>query len=140
MPTKPSKSKRMTLDEAVAASSWKNRPVSRKRATTAGIVGLFFGYMGAHDFIMRHKKRGFIHLIAFSICFTMFLVPFFMGVIAAYCRMHPELKVQCLDLRGNDITLNVIMTTGLVLVVANLIWGIVESVIILAHRKDFEEK
>ena len=140
MPTRPNSKKKMTLDEAVVASSWRNRPVTRKRATTAGIIGLFFGYMGAHDFIMRHKKRGLVHLISFAIAFTMFIVPFFLGVLSVYCRMHPELNVECLDLRGNDVTLNIVMTAGLILSALGVLWGIVESIIILIHRNSFPEK
>ena len=139
MPTKPHTEKKMTLDEAVAKSDWHNRPVSRKRATVAGIVGIPFGCLGMHDFIMRHKKRGFIHLIATTIAFGLFFGPFIYGVSVVYGCMHPELKLQCVKIDDYDDTLNVIMIIGLVLTLASILWGIVESVIILARRNQFKD-
>ena len=140
MPTKPRANKKMTLDEAVAKSDWRNRPVSRKRATVAGILGIPFGCLGMHDLIMRHKKRGFIHLIATTIAFGLFFVPFIYGVSVVYGCMHPEMNLQCVKIDDYDDTLNVIMIIGMVLTVASIIWGIVESVIILINRKNFQEK
>lgn len=139
MPTKPRTEKKMTLDEAVAKSDWRNRPVSRKRATVAGIIGIPFGCLGMHDFIMRHKKRGFIHLIATTIAFGLFFGPFIYGVSVVYGCMHPELKLQCVKIDGYDDTLNVIMIIGLVLTLASILWGIIESVIILARRNQFKD-
>ena len=140
MPTKPRANKKMTLNEAVAKSDWRNRPVSRKRATVAGILGIPFGCLGMHDFIMRHKKRGFIHLIATTIAFGLFFVPFIYGVSVVYGCMHPELNLQCIKIGDYDDTLNTIMIIGMVLTVASIIWGIVESVIILANRNSFQDK
>ena len=140
MPTKPRANKKMTLDEAVAKSDWRNRPVSRKRATVAGILGIPFGCLGMHDFIMRHKKRGFIHLLITTFVFGMFFTPFMYGVSVAYGCMHPELNLQCIKISDYDDTLNAIMIIGMVLTVASIIWGIVESVIILANRNSFQDK
>jgi len=138
MATKPHT--RLTLDEAVEASDWKKRKISRRRATTAGIVGLFFGYMGAHDFIMRHKKRGFVHLISAAIAITMFFMPFLYGVSVVYGCRHPELNLQCVDISEYDDMLNVIMIIGMVLTAGVIIWGIVESIIILRNRDCFPKQ
>ena len=140
MPTKPHAKKKMTLDEAVAKSDWRNRPISRKRATVAGVLGIPFGCLGIHDFILHHKKRGFIHLIVSSIVFGMFFMPFIYGVSVVYGCMHPELGLQCVNISEYDDTLNVVMTIGLIGTLASIIWGIVESVIVLINRNKFENK
>ena len=128
MPTKPRTEKKMTLDEAVAKSDWHNRPVSRKRATVAGILGTPFGCLGIHD------------LIATTIAFGLFFVPFIYGVSVVYGCMHPEMNLQCIKIDDYDDTLNVIMIIGLILTLVSILWGIVESVIILINRKNFQEK
>lgn len=138
MATKPHT--RLTLDEAVEASDWKKRQISRRRATTAGIVGLFFGYMGAHDFIMRHKKRGFFHLATAAIAISMFLMPFLYGVSVVYGCRHPELNLECVDISGYDDMLNTVMTIGMIFTAIVIIWGIVESIIILKNRDSFPKK
>ena len=139
MPTKPTKSKKhgkAYLDEAVAKSTYHKKPITRKRAFCAAVFGIPFGWMGMHNFIMRRKKRGLLHLLTSNIAFLLFFVPFCLGIMAVYpCRHGGE----CIDISSYDNTLNVILIIGIVSFVACLIWGIVESVVILINLNRFPE-
>ena len=50
------------------------------------------------------------------------------------------MNLQCIKIDDYDDTLNVIMIIGLILTLVSILWGIVESVIILINRKNFQEK
>ena len=69
MPTKPSHKKhgKDYLDEAVAKSTYRKKPITRSRAIKAGILGILLGTTGIHNAMMRNKKRGFVHLLFSSI-------------------------------------------------------------------------
>ena len=138
MPTKPSKSTRKHgkdyLDEAVAKSTYHYKPITRRRAIYAAILGIPFGWAGIHNFIMRRKKRGALHMIISTVALSLFFYPLSYGISVVYrCRKG----LECIDMSGYDDTLNVLIIIGLILYGANIIWGIVESVIILINIKRF---
>lgn len=138
MPTKPSKSKQKHgkdfLDEAVAKSTYRYKPVTRRRALYAAIFGIPFGWAGIHNFIMRRKKRGALHVIISTVAISMFFYPICYGVTVVYrCKQG----LECVDISGYDDTLNFLIITGLVLYGANIIWGIIESIIILININRF---
>ena len=137
MPTKPHK---ISLDEAVEASTWRGKPITRKRATVAGILGIIFGFSGLHNLIMHRKKRAAGHFITSSIAFAMFVYPFAYGVAVVYCNNHIDTFKNCPNVTegGLDTTLNIVMTIGLVLSISALLWGIIEGIIILVHRNRFD--
>ncbi len=138
MPTAPSKSKtkhgKDYLDEAVAKSTYHSKPISRKRALYAGILGIPFGWAGLHNFIMHRKKRGILHVIFSTIALTLFFYPFSYGITVVY---RCKLKIECIDISSYDNTLNVLIIVGLILCALNFIWGIIESIVILINLKRF---
>ena len=139
MPTKPSKNRKHGkeyLDEAVAKSTYRKKPVTRKRAVFAGILAFPLGLIGAHDFALRNKKRGFFHLLISTVFFGMVFLPLSHGIFVVYQCQHGG---ECIDMSGYDDTLNVIVIAGLILLAASFIWGIVEGIIILTHLGRFEE-
>ena len=38
---------------------------SRKRVITSGLLGLFLGYFGVHNFVMKQPVRGVLHILLF---------------------------------------------------------------------------
>ncbi len=134
MPTKPHK---MTLDEAVARSTWQDKPITRRRATIAGYFGVLLGFTGVHNLIMRQKKRALIHALSSAAAFAMFLAPLIYVLVVVVKCQHPE-KFECPDISGYDDTLNVIMIIGMILSGLALLWGTAEGVIILLNRNRFK--
>lgn len=139
MPTKPSKNKhgKDYLDEAVAKSTYRRKPISRNRAIAAGILAVPLGCIGMHDILLRNKKRGFIHILISSVAFGMFFLPLSHAFMIVYKCKH---NLGCEDIHGYDDTLNVIVIAGLILFAASIIWGIIEGIIILTHLNRFVEK
>jgi TM2 domain-containing membrane protein YozV len=138
MPTKPSSKKhgKAYLDEAVEKSTYRAKPITRKKAIIAGCLALPLGSTGIHNFLMRNKKRGFFHLLISSIAFGLFFFPFSHALLAVYsCQMGGE----CIDMSSYDDTLNALLITGLILLAGSIIWGAVEGIIILINHKHFEE-
>jgi hypothetical protein len=139
MPTKPSHKKhgKAYLDEAVAKSTYRKKPITRSRAIKAGILGILLGTTGIHNALMHNKKRGFVHLLYSSTTFGMFFLPLCHGFLVIYkCRHGGE----CIDMTSYDDTLNALVIAGLILFATSIIWGIVEGVIILKNAKNFPKK
>ena len=134
MPTKPHK--KMTLEEAVAKSTWQHKPITRRRATIAGYLGILLGFTGVHNLIMYRKKRALAHALSSAVAFAMFLLPLFHVLSVVIMCQHPE-RYECPDIRGYDGTLNFILTSGLILSGVAILWGIVEGIIILINRNRF---
>ena len=136
MPTAPSKKKhgKDYLDEAVAKSTYRKKPITRRRAMIAGILAIPLGCIGFHDFLLRNKKRSFVHTLVSAIAFFMVVIPLAHAFTIVYrCQIGEE----CLSMEGYDDTLNAIVIAGLVIFAASIIWGIVEGIIILTHLNRF---
>jgi len=134
MPTKPHK---MTLEEAVARSTWQEKPITRRRATIAAYLGILLGFTGIHNLIMRRKKRALAHAVSSTIAIAMFLIPLISVLIVVVKCQHPE-QFECPDISGYDDTLNVIMIAGMILTALAIIWGFIEGVILLLNRNRFK--
>lgn len=139
MPTKPSKKKhgKDYLDEAVAKSTYHKKPITRKRAIRAGILGILLGCTGIHNSIMHNKKRGFAHLLLSTIAFGMFFFPLSHAFLVVYQCQHGG---ECINITGYDDVLNVLVIAGFILFIASIIWGIVEGIIILKNCKNFPKE
>ena len=135
MPTKPKK--KLTLDEAVEASTWRHKPISRRRATVAGLLGIMFGYTGIHNFIMHRKKRGFCHMLISSASLLALFLPLIQAVFVVYSCKHPEFGYPCYKMDSYDDALNVLLIIGIIATVFNVAWGAIEGAIILIHRNRF---
>lgn len=140
MPTAPSKHRKHGkdyLDEAVAKSTFRKKPITRSRAIKAGILGILLGTTGIHNAIMRNKKRGFVHLLFSSAAFGMFFLPLCHAFSVVYLCRHGG---ECVDMSSYDDTLNALVIAGFILFFASIVWGIVEGIIILKNCKSFPKK
>ena len=139
MPTKPSKRKRGKdyLDEAVAKSAYRKKPITRSRAIKAGTLGILLGATGIHNILMHNTKRGLAHLLYSSTAFGMFFLPLCHAFIVVYLCKHGE---ECIDISSYDDTLNTLVITGFALFATSIIWGAVEGIIILKNYKNFPKK
>lgn len=136
MPTKPHKTShgKNYLDEAVAKSTYHYKPITRKRAATAASLGLFLGWSGLHNFLMRRRKRGALHFILSAISIAMFFYPLCHGIAVVYQCQHGG---KCIDMSSYDDFLNVLIIIGLITFAANIIWGIVEAIVIFINLGRF---
>lgn len=50
---------------------------SRKRVVTSGLLGIFLGYFGVHNFIMKQPVRGVIHILLFFLPVLSIVLLFF---------------------------------------------------------------
>ena len=134
MPTKPSKYKKHGkdyLEEAVAKSTYHYKPITRKRAAVAALIGIPFGWSGIHNFMMRRRKRAALHFIISTIAISMFFYPLSYGIAVVYQCQHGG---ECIDMSGYDDTFNVLIIVGLISFALNILWGIIESVIITVEH------
>ena len=139
MPTKPSKHAKHGkdyLDEAVAKSTYHAKPITRKRATVSGVLGVLLGFTGIHNWIMRRKKRAFMHSMISAIGFFMFFLPIAHGVIVVYNCRH---GFGCEDMRSYSDIFNILVIAGFAIFGFSLIWGIVEGITILTHLSHYEK-
>lgn len=134
MPTKPHK---MTLEEAVARSTWQEKPITRRRATIAAYFGILLGFTGIHNLIMRRKKRALAHAVSSTAAFALFFGPLLYVLIVVVKCQHPE-QYECPDISSYDDTLNVIMIIGMILSALAILWGVIEGIIILLNRHRFK--
>lgn len=136
MPTSPRKSNKRGkdyLEEAVAKSTYHYKPITRRRAAVAALFGIPFGWMGIHNFMMRRRKRAALHFAISAIAISMFFYPLCYGISVYYkCQQTGE----CAKVENDDL-LNVLVIIGLIAFALNIIWGIVESVIILININRF---
>lgn len=92
-----------------------------KSATTAGLLGIFLGQVGAHNWYLGEKNKGLIHSIIFGVCIILFIVIDFIIPANSYRFAYWLLSggFWLIPLIG-------------VIWSANAIWGLVEGIIILA--------
>lgn len=140
MPTKPHSATRSKLEEAVEKSSrkrHKKKPLTRGRITYCGIMGILFGWLGVHNFMMHRTKRAFGHIIYSAITFDLFFIPFAYAAYVVYQCRH---GYECIDMSSYDDTLNVILIIGLILFATSVIWGIIEGIVLITSRSRFPSK
>ncbi len=105
---------------------------SNKNRTTAGILGLFLGVIGVHNFYLGHKTKGIVK-VAFSII-SIVLLFIGIGIAATAVEINPA--------TGDMITLNegALFLAGLIILLAVFImipislWAFVEAIIIFVKK------
>lgn len=94
-----------------------------KSATTAGLLGIFLGSIGAHDFYLGDKKKGIIHVcLAASGIIVSIIVSAILPMILSYWTL---LKMASF--------LGLLNGLAALVVTGNGIWGFVEGIIILTQ-------
>lgn len=100
-----------------------------KSATTAGLLGIFLGSFGAHDWYLGRKKLGLVHVILFAAGFLLMLIGVFSEIFTIdttytyyrYVTEEPAAWTVALTLIGT------------LIILGNSIWGFIEGIIILAQ-------
>lgn len=95
-------------------------PSTPRSATAAGILGIFLGAFGAHNWYLGQKRRGLLHCVIF--CAGLIVITIF-GVLAAVSVNLPVLSVLFLGLAS----------IGWIAMAGNSIWGLIEGIIILSQ-------
>lgn len=94
-----------------------------KSATTAGLLGIFLGAFGAHNWYLGEKGKGVIHVCMMS---TGILVEIIAGLILpSVLGFYTLLRVATL--------LTILTLIALAVMSASGIWGLVEGIIILTQ-------
>lgn len=93
-----------------------------KSSTTAGLLGVFLGCVGAHDWYLGNRKKGTTHLVLFIVGFVLTAVSSileFQSVASSLPQMASWSKL--------------IGIWGFVVSGANAAWSLIEGIIILAR-------
>lgn len=94
-----------------------------KSATTAGLLGIFLGSVGAHDWYLGNKKKGIIHVCLAASGFLVFLIA---SVILPSALSYRAL----LSWTG---LISVLAMIATLMMSGNGIWGFVEGIMILTQ-------
>lgn len=91
-----------------------------KSSVVAGLLGIFLGGFGAHDWYLGDKKKGAIHVCLFAAGLVIAII---VGILTASMSWYTIYKMEWLfGLLGFLYT---------ILICGNSIWGFVEGIIIL---------
>lgn len=96
-------------------------PTTPKSATAAGLLGIFLGGVGAHNWYLGQKTKGIIHVCIFGGGFLLMLI--------SSCIMSAASLRLAFALSTIFWILDVIAYLALL---GNSIWGLVEGIIILS--------
>ncbi len=93
-----------------------------KSSVAAGLLGIFLGQFGAHDWYLGDKKKGIIHLAIFGGSFILIILTSVMLAIASLA-----------DVSIISIFFGFLAVIAYLAMVGNGIWGFVEGVILLVQ-------
>lgn len=94
-----------------------------KSATTAGLLGIFLGSVGAHDWYLGNKKKGIIHICLAASGLLVFIIASVILPAALSYRTYYHM----IGLIG------ILSTIAGLIMAGNSIWGFVEGIIILSQ-------
>ncbi len=98
------------------------KPTTIKSAIAAGLLGLFRGQFGAHDWYLGDKKKGLIHVLLFAGSFVVIMLSSIVTAIALYSGIGFISAV-----------FGFLAAIAYLVMMANGIWGLVEGIIILVQ-------
>lgn len=98
------------------------KPTTIKSSIAAGLLGIFLGQFGAHDWYLGNKKNGLIHVILFAGSFVVILLS---SVVAAIATLSGIGFLTAVFGFFAAIAYLVLMGNG--------IWGLVEGIILLVQ-------
>jgi len=94
-----------------------------KSATTAGLLGIFLGSFGAHDWYLGNKSKGILHVSLVAAGFVLMLLP--NVLLPAVMSWRSLVTFGWLF-----VLLNALAS---IVMFANAVWGFIEGVIILSQ-------
>lgn len=98
------------------------KPTTIKSSIAAGLLGIFLGQFGAHDWYLGDKKKGLIHIVLFAGSFVVILLS---SIVAAIALVSGIGFLSAVFGFFSAIAYLVLMGNG--------IWGLVEGIIILVQ-------
>jgi TM2 domain-containing membrane protein YozV len=98
------------------------KPTTIKSAIAAGLLGIFLGQFGAHDWYLGDKKKGLIHVLLFAGSFVVIMLSSIVTAIALYSGIGFISAV-----------FGFLAAIAYLVMMANGIWGLVEGIIILVQ-------
>ncbi len=105
---------------------------SLKERTTAGILGIFLGFIGIHNFYLKQKNKGLIKLILSLI-----------GIIAFFISLAIMFSATIIDPVTNEVVIvnqslavisSLFMIPFFFLFIPMIIWGLFEAFYILISK------
>lgn len=98
------------------------KPTTIKSSIAAGLLGLFLGQFGAHDWYLGDKKKGLVHVLLFAGSFVVIMLSSIVTAIALYSGIGFISAV-----------FGFLAAIAYLVMMANGIWGLVEGIIILVQ-------
>lgn len=98
------------------------QPVQVKSAVAAGLLGIFLGSFGAHNWYLGEKKRGIIHLCLFGGGLVVMMIAAFLTGIS-----------EALNIPLLGIFFALLTMIAYIAILGNNIWGLVEGIMILVR-------
>lgn len=101
---------------------------SPKSATTAGLLGIFLGSVGAHNWYLGDKKKGIIHISMIGAAILLEIIAFIVtpkDVVSLYS--------SALSGGGQFAAAGVLSALGGIVAGANALWGFIEGIIIISQ-------
>jgi len=91
-----------------------------KSSTVAGILGVFLGSFGGHDWYLGNSKKAITHV---SLCVGGLILLMIGIILNNISRSVPVLNMLFI----------IVIIMAYVIIVGNLVWGMIEGIMILAH-------
>lgn len=97
-----------------------------KSATTAGLLGVFLGGMGAHDWYLGNKNKALLHVfLVGGALVVMFVTSIFLPVVLS--------RSTYLDIEGVLSGINILAWGA---IVTSIVWGAIEGLLLLERGDD----
>lgn len=98
------------------------KPTTIKSSIAAGLLGLFLGQFGAHDWYLGDKKKGLIHVILFAGSFVVIMLS---SIVTAVAMLSGIGFISAI--------FGFLAAIAYLIMMGNGIWGLVEGIIILVQ-------
>lgn len=100
-------------------------PKGEKSRIVAGLLGIFLGALGVHNFYIARKKRAATQLV-FTLSFPFSIIMIFAGLIFSLLTGMDEASMDSLMS-----VLAILMLLGLGCFIASFIWSFIEAILLL---------
>lgn len=98
------------------------KPTTVKSAIAAGLLGIFLGQFGAHDWYLGDKKKGLLHVLLFAGSFVVIMLSSIVTAVALYSGIGFLSAV-----------FGFLAAIAYLVMMGNGIWGLVEGIILLVQ-------
>lgn len=98
------------------------KPTTVKSAIAAGLLGIFLGQFGAHDWYLGDKKKGLLHVLLFAGSFVVIMLSSVVTAVALYSGIGFLSAV-----------FGFLAAIAYLVMMGNGIWGLVEGIILLVQ-------